>query len=174
MWMTKQFTNKNISSMVSDTQVFIDFIFFFLKKKTLWDSIFLKWERKIFCFFPCPSDAFCARFSVSYICPSWKMTEMTSKEISWISWNQPGYILYIMWCYFPNFVGILENCLYIENSQNWYAFLDDILKKRESFIAYCLFSHSVTLGSKCSIFWGNSPIIAMECHYHKGPRDYLF
>lgn len=33
MWMTKQFTNKNISSMVSDTQVFIDFIFF--KKKNV-------------------------------------------------------------------------------------------------------------------------------------------
>lgn len=81
--------------------------------------------------------------------------------------------LYII-CYFPNFVGTLEYCLYIENSQNWYAFLDDILKKRESFIAYCLFSHSVPLDSKCSIFWGSSPIIVMECHYHKGPRDHLF
>lgn len=33
MWMTKQFTNKNISSVVSDTQVFIDFILFFFKKR---------------------------------------------------------------------------------------------------------------------------------------------
>lgn len=150
MWMTKQFTNKNISSMVSDTQVFIIFL-----KKHCETAYFWNEKGKSSATFPVPlmpavPGSVCHTVALHEKWQRWLPKKFHEcQETSLV-------IYYIMWGYFPNFVGTLEYCLYTENSRNWYAYLDYILKRRESFIAYCLFSQSVHLCSDCSIFWGSS------------------